>query len=416
MPIFAKFEDIRQTLAELSNTGQNPLDVRFDEIRSPVEGVVGGKRVLLFGTSNYLGLTFDADCIEAGVHMLRQSGTGTTGSRIANGTYAGHAALEKQLAQFYNKRYAMVFSTGYQANLGLISALAGREDHLFIDADSHASIYDACRLSSAEIIRFRHNDADDLSRRISRLKDKPGCRIIVTEGIYSMLGDTAPLREIAAVKRETGAYLIVDEAHSMGVLGAHGRGLCEAAGVEADVDFVVGTFSKSLGAMGGFAISDLEGFELLRVAARPYMFTASLPPSVVATVSAALSRIQHDGSLGARVRANGLRLYSGLAKAGFSLGPQPNPVVAVKMPDRDSAVTFWKQLLAEGIYLNLALPPATPGSLALLRSSVNALHTDEQIDCAVAAMCRVGARLGIIPAQIVRHRANRAEKIALPAE
>ncbi|MFZ5835929.1 MAG: serine palmitoyltransferase [Pseudomonadota bacterium] len=417
MSIFAKFEDIRRTLEDLSITGQNPLNVHFDEIRSPVEGIVNGRRVLLFGTSNYLGLTFDADCIEAGVHMLRQSGTGTTGSRIANGTYAGHAALEKQLAQFYGKRSAMVFSTGYQANLGLISALAGREDHLFIDADSHASIYDACRLSSAEIIRFRHNDADDLARRIGRLKGKPGCRIIVTEGIYSMLGDTAPLREIAAVKRATGAYLIVDEAHSMGVLGTRGRGLCEAAGVEADVDFVVGTFSKSLGAMGGFAISDLEGFDLLRVAARPYMFTASLPPSIIATVSAALARISHDGSLGMRVRANGLRLYTGLAQAGFPLGPQPNPVVAVKMPDRDTAVEFWKQLLAEGVYLNLALPPATPGSLALLRSSVNALHTDEQIDCAIAALCRVGVRLGVI-----KRPAGRAapvmqpEKIALPAE
>jgi len=416
MSIFAKFEDIRQTLAGLSESGQNPLDVRFDEIRSPVEGVVDGRRVLLFGTSNYLGLTFDADCVEAGVHMLRQSGTGTTGSRIANGTYAGHASLEKQLAQFYNKRSAMVFSTGYQANLGLISALAGREDHLFIDADSHASIYDACRLSSAEIIRFRHNDADDLARRIARLKGKPGCRIIVTEGIYSMLGDTAPLREIAAVKRETNSYLIVDEAHSMGVLGARGRGLCEAADVEADVDFVVGTFSKSLGAMGGFAISDLEGFDLLRVAARPYMFTASLPPSIIATVSAALMRISQDAALGMRVRANGLRLYTGLAQAGFSLGPQPNPVVAVKMPDRETAVEFWKQLLAEGVYLNLALPPATPGSLALLRSSVNALHTDEQIDCAITALCRVGLRLGILEKPAARVIAPQAEKIALPAE
>ncbi|HEX4890639.1 MAG TPA: aminotransferase class I/II-fold pyridoxal phosphate-dependent enzyme [Alphaproteobacteria bacterium] len=416
MSIFDKFADIRNTLAELSANGQNPLEVRFDEINSPVEGMVGGKRVLLFGTSNYLGLTFDADCIEAGVHMLRESGTGTTGSRIANGTYTGHASLESQLANFYGKRTAMVFSTGYQANLGLISALAGREDHLFIDADSHASIYDACRLSSAEVIRFRHNDADDLARRIARLKDKPGCRIIVTEGIYSMLGDTAPLREIAAVKRETGSYLIVDEAHSMGVLGARGRGLCEAAGVEADVDFVVGTFSKSLGAMGGFAVSDLEGFDLLRVAARPYMFTASLPPSIVATVSAALHRIQKDPSLGGRVRANGLRLYRGLQKAGFLLGPQPNPVVAVKMPDRECAVTFWKYLLSEGVYLNLALPPATPGSLALLRSSVNAQHTDEQIDCAIAAITRVGVRLGLIKPAAPGLRVNHPEKLPLPAE
>ena len=161
---------------------------------------------------------------------------------------------------------------------------------------------------------------------------------------------------------------------------------------------------------------DLEGFDLLRVAARPYMFTASLPPSIIATVSAALARIRQDGALGMRVRANGLRLYTGLAQAGFSLGPQPNPVVAVKMPDRETAVEFWKQLLVEGIYLNLALPPATPGSLALLRSSVNALHTDEQIDCAIAALCRVGARLGIVTKPAARSSAQRAEKIALPAE
>lgn len=396
MSIFAKFDDLRVILAGLSQAGKNPLDVRFDEILSPAEGIVGGKRVLLFGTSNYLGLTFDSDCVEAGVQQLRQSGTGTTGSRIANGTYAGHAALEKQLAHFYNKRSAMLFSTGYQANLGLISALAGREDHLFIDADSHASIYDACKLSAAEVIRFRHNDADDLFRRMRRLKGRPGCRIIVTEGIYSMLGDTAPLKEIAAVKREAGAYLIVDEAHSLGVLGQHGRGLCESAGVEDDVDFVVGTFSKSLGAVGGFAVSDLPGFELLRVASRPYMFTASLPPSIIATVSAALARLQRDPNLCIRVRANGQRLYRGLEMAGFALGPKPNPVVAVKMPDRETAVEFWNHLLGEGIYLNLALPPATPGSLALLRSSVNAFHTDEQIDRAIEAICAVGQRLGVI--------------------
>ncbi|HAK64182.1 MAG TPA: 8-amino-7-oxononanoate synthase [Alphaproteobacteria bacterium] len=413
MPIFDKFSDIRDALGALAQTGQNPLSVRFDEILSPAEGVVENRRVLLFGTSNYLGLTFDPDCVEAGVQMLRKSGTGTTGSRIANGTYAGHAALEKQLAQFYGKRSAMVFSTGYQANLGLISALAGREDHLLIDADSHASIYDACRLSAAEIIRFRHNDAEDLAKRISRLKGRPGCRIIVTEGIYSMLGDAAPLREIAAVKRETGAYLIVDEAHSMGVLGNRGRGLCEAAGVEADVDFVAGTFSKSLGAVGGFAVSDLEGFDLLRVASRPYMFTASLPPSIIASVSAALHKISSDPALGRKVRDNGLRFYRGLARQGFELGPSPNPVVAIKMPDREMAVEFWKQLLKEGVYLNLALPPATPSSLALLRASVNAVHSDEHIDRAIAAITRVGQRLGMIAPQA---SAVNGAKIPLPAE
>ena len=301
----------------------------------------------------------------------------------------------------------MIFTTGYQANLGLISTLAGREDHLLIDADCHASIYDASRLGAAEVIRFRHNDPDDLARRLRRLEGRPGDRIVVTEGIYSMLGDTAPLREIAAVKRELGACLIVDEAHSLGILGERGRGLCEAAGVEADVDFIVGTFSKSLGAIGGFAASDLPGFELLRVVCRPFMFTASLPPAVVASVNASLERIARDPSLGRRVLENARRLYFGLTAAGFQVGPEPNPIVAVKMPDRETAVRFWNRLIEEGLYVNLALPPATPASLSLIRSSVSAAHEEAQIDRAVSIMTAVGHELHVLE--------RRASAAALPA-
>ncbi|MDB5393057.1 MAG: 8-amino-7-oxononanoate synthase, partial [Rhodospirillales bacterium] len=298
--------------------------------------------------------------------------------------------------EFYGRRSAMVFTTGYQANLGLISTLAGRGDHLLIDADSHASIYDACKLSAGEIIRFRHNDPMDLARRLRRLEGLPGSRIVVTEGLFSMLGDTAPLREIAAVKREMGAYLIVDEAHSMGVLGKNGRGLSEAVGVEADVDFIVGTFSKSLGAIGGFAVSDIPDFDLLRVACRPYMFTASLPPAVIASVTASLQRVATDKLLGARVLANSRRFYHGLAQAGFNIGPEPNPIVAVKIADREVAVKFWNELIVRGIYLNLALPPATPGSQSLIRSSVSAAHTEAQIDRAVSIMKDTGYRLGVL--------------------
>jgi 8-amino-7-oxononanoate synthase len=354
-----------------------------------------GRPCLLFGTNNYLGLTFDATCIEASVRSVHEAGTGTTGSRIANGTYGDHALLERRMAEFYAKRSAMVFTTGYQANLGLISTLAGREDHLLIDADSHASIYDACKLGTAQVIRFRHNDPEDLARRLGRLKGNPGSRIIVTEGIFSMLGDSAPLREIAAVKRQMGATLIIDEAHSLGIRGKNGRGVCEEAGVESDVDFVVGTFSKSLGAIGGFAVSDLPDFDLLRVACRPYMFTASLPPAVVGSVTAALARISSDESLGARVRSNSNRLYSGLAAAGFEVGPEPNPVVALKMTDMETAVRFWNRLIDRGIYANLALPPATPGSLSLIRCSISAAHTQEQIDRAISVMVAVGRELRI---------------------
>jgi 8-amino-7-oxononanoate synthase len=396
MSLSAKFAAIRAGIDSLSAMGRNPFDIRFEKILSPTVALLDGRPILLLGTNNYLGLTFDAACVAESVTAVQELGTGTTGSRIANGTYSDHALLERRIAEFYGKRSAMVFTTGYQANLGLISTLAGRDDHLLIDADSHASIYDASRLGAAEVIRFRHNDPEDLACRLRRLEGRPGDRIIVTEGIYSMLGDTAPLREIAAVKREMGACLIVDEAHSLGILGEHGRGLCEAAGVEADVDFVVGTFSKSLGAIGGFATSDLAGFELLRFVCRPYMFTASLPPAVIASVTASLVRLSTDRSLGARVLSNSRKLYFGLARAGFEVGPEPNPIVAVKMPNKETAAKFWNRLVDEGLYVNLALPPATPGSLSLIRSSVSSAHTEAQIDRAVSIMTAIGSELRVL--------------------
>ena len=396
MALFSKFDDMRAAMDALAALGRNPFDVRFEKIVSATEAVLEGRPCLLFGTNNYLGLTFDETCIAASARSLHDGGTGTTGSRIANGTYSDHALLEQRIAEFYGKRGAMIFTTGYQANLGLISTLAARGDHLLIDADSHASIYDACKLSSAEVIRFRHNDPEDLARRLGRLKDHPGNRIIVTEGIFSMLGDSAPLREIADVKREMGATLIVDEAHSLGTRGKNGRGVCEDAGVESEVDFVVGTFSKSLGAIGGFAVSDLPDFDLLRLACRPYMFTASLPPAVVASVIAALSRISTDASLGARVRANSIKLYRALTLAGFEVGPEPNAIVALKMPDKEIAVRFWNQLIDRGVYANLALPPATPASLSLIRCSISAAHTEAQIDRALSIMVAAGRELGIL--------------------
>jgi 8-amino-7-oxononanoate synthase len=396
MALFSKFDDLRAAIDALAAGGRNPFDVRFERIVSATEAVLEGRPCLLFGTNNYLGLTFDETCIAASVRSVHDSGTGTTGSRIANGTYSDHALLEQRIAEFYGKRAAMIFTTGYQANLGLISTLAGRGDHLLIDADSHASIYDACKLSTAEVIRFRHNDPEDLARRLGRLKGHTGNRIIVTEGIFSMLGDSAPLREIAAVKREMGATLMVDEAHSLGTRGKNGRGVCEDAGVENEVDFIVGTFSKSLGAIGGFAVSDLPDFDLLRIACRPYMFTASLPPAVVGSVTAALSRISTDQSLGARVRFNSVRLYRALKLAGFEVGPEPNAIVALKMTDKETAVRFWNRLIDRGVYANLALPPATPGSLSLIRCSISAAHTEAQIDRALSAMVAVGRELGIL--------------------
>jgi len=401
MTILAKHAAQRLVYDTLHSHG---VDVEFDSVLSPTEGMLGGRKTILLGTNNYLGLTFDADCIEKSVEATRNQGTGTTGSRVANGTYGGHIQLERALADFYGREHAMVFSTGYQANLGVLSTLVGRGDHLLLDADSHASIYDGSRLGGAEVIRFRHNNPDDLYKRLRRLEGAPGDRLIVVEGIYSMLGDTSPLKEIAAVKRETGAYLLVDEAHSLGVLGATGRGLAEAAGVEADVDFIVGTFSKSLGSVGGFCVSDSADFDVLRLVCRPYMFTASLPPGVVASTLEALVKLQAEPELRANLMNNAKRLYDGLCAMGYQTGPQVNPIVAVAMPDQETAVMAWKALLEAGLYLNLAIPPATPSNVCLLRSSISAAHTPKQIDTALALFADVGRQLGLLPAD--RRRAG----------
>jgi len=393
-----KYAELKQSRGRLGSMGRDPFTVTFDAMLSPTEGVLEGRPVTLFGSNNYLGLTFDAGCTDDAVAALRSHGTGTTGSRIANGTYSAHSALEEKLARFLGRRQAMVFTTGYQANLGILSALAGRDDHLLLDADGHASIYDGARLSAAQVTRFRHNDPDDLYRRLKLLAERgdgAGEALIVVEGIYSMLGDSAPLREIAAVKREMGAYLLVDEAHSLGVLGESGRGLAEQAGVEADVDYVLGTFSKSLGSIGGFCASDDPDFGVLRVASRAYMFTASLPPSVVAGVSAALDLVVERPELRARLSANAERLYGGLSRAGFALGSMPSPIVALRMPDPVMAAIVWNRLLDAGIYVNLALPPATPGGQSLLRTSVTASHTPAQIDSAIEAIVGIGREFGI---------------------
>ena len=400
MSILSKFQPLADRYDALRSQGADPFSVKFDDVVSSVEAVVNGKRTVLFGTNNYLGLTFDPASMERSIEAIRRHGTGTTGSRIANGSYDGHEQLEAALADFYGRKHCMVFSTGYQANLAMISTLVGQNDHLIIDADSHASIYDASRLGHAPVVRFRHNNPEDLAKRLNRLKDVPGDKLIVVEGIYSMLGDTAPLKEIVDVKREFGAYLMVDEAHSMGVLGERGRGLAEREGVEDDVDFVVGTFSKSLASVGGYCVSSMEGFEILRIAARPYMFTASLPPSIIASTTGALETLRREPQRRAKLTANARRFYNGLKGAGFTVGPEANPIVAVVVNDVAVATAFWKRLVDEGMYLNLALPPATPNHCAFLRSSVSAAHSREHIDFAVELMSRVGREVGLIPENV----------------
>jgi len=391
MGLFEKFTTIANGRNMLDQLGFDPFNVEIEEILSPTMARIAGREVLLAGTNNYLGLTFDPRCIEAACSATRAEGTGTTGSRMANGTFAGHRALERELAEFFGCAKAIVFSTGFVANLGVISTLTGPGDTLLIDGDCHASIYDGCRMSGADIIRFRHNNAADLEKRLRRLGDRAKNTLIIVEGIYSMLGDRAPLAEIVALKKKYGFWLMVDEAHSLGVLGRKGMGLVEEADCLEDVDFIVGTFSKSLGAIGGFCVSNHPELDLVRYASRSYLFTASPSPATVASVRQALQLLASGKDLRERLWCNARHLYDGLAKLGFSLGPEPTPVIAVYVRSKEETLFSWKGLLDQGIYVNLILPPAAPDGKSLLRCSVSAAHTHEQINHIIKAFSAMSA-------------------------
>ncbi len=383
MNLLDKFAAHRQRQGELSRDGVDPGGVVMEQVLSATEAVVAGRRTILAGTNNYLGLTFDPECIAAGQAALAESGTGTTGSRMANGNYAGHAALERELAEFYEMPYAMVFSTGYSANLGALSALLDAGDCVLLDADAHASLYDGCRMTRADVYVFKHNDPASLEKRLKRLGERAERALVVTEGLFSVLGDAAPLAEIAEVKSRYGAYLFVDEAHSLGIYGERGRGLAEDAGVLDQVDFVLGTFSKSLGATGGYCVSPHDVVGLFRFASRPYIFTASPCPSVVATTRVALRHIRERPELKAQLWDNARRLHRGLGELGLRLGAPVSPVVAVRFDEAHRAQATWRRLLELGVYTNLMVPPASPDGSSLIRCSASAAHTPEQIDSVV---------------------------------
>jgi len=380
MTIFDKFQPLAEARQQIEQNASDFLNVVMEEIISGTEATVNGRRTILAGSNNYLGLSFNSDCIDAACQAAREEGTGTTGSRMANGTFSGHVALEKELAEYFGRQSAIVFSTGYIANLAMLSTLVGPGEVILLDADCHASIYDGCRLGGAEIIRFRHNDAADLEKRLGRLENRNTHVLVVAEGLYSMLGDRAPLADIVAVKQKYGAYLMVDEAHSLGVLGENGRGLAEEAGVEEGVDFVVGTFSKSLGAIGGFCVSNHPELDLVRYASRPYVFTASSSPSIIASTRRALQILSTKPELRHRLWDNANKLYRTLQDLGFTLGPEVSPIIAARFENMEEALAFWSGLLERGVYVNMVLPPATPDGRCLLRCSVSAAHTPEQMD------------------------------------
>jgi 8-amino-7-oxononanoate synthase len=396
--LFSKFDGLIAEREALLDTGvRDPFGIVMDEIKSPTVAVINGKETILVGTYNYMGMTFDPDVIQAGKDALDQFGSGTNGSRVLNGTYKDHKDVEEALKEFYGTSSAMVFSTGYQANLGLVSAIAGKGDYIVLDADSHASIYDGCAMGNAEVVRFRHNSVEDLDRRLGRIPEDAQ-KLVILEGVYSMVGDIAPLVEMVAVAKKHGAMIMSDEAHSMGFFGPNGRGVYEELGLEADIDFVVGTFSKSVGTVGGFVVSNHPKFEVLRLVCRPYIFTASLPPSVVATAATSIRKLMHAHNKRAHLWENTRRMHKGLRDMGYTLGTETaqSAIIAVMLPDQQQAVVTWQALLEMGVYVNVARPPATPNGMFLLRCSLCAEHSAEQIDTILAAFKAAGTLSGAL--------------------
>ena len=380
MSLLDKLNAVAAARKALLPEGVEVFGTPIEEVYSSTAAKIGDRRILFLGTNNYLGLTFAPQCLEAAHIAIDREGTGTTGSRMANGSYSGHRALEQEFAEFYGCHSCIVFTTGYQANLATISGLAGAGDVILIDGDSHASIYDGCRLSGAEIIRFRHNDIQDLEKRLRRLGDRSRSTLIIIEGIYSMLGDRAPLAEIVRLKTEYSSTLLLDEAHSLGVLGRIGQGLVEETGLIDEVDFITGTFSKSLGSIGGYCVSNHAQLDQLRYVSRPYIFTASPTPATIASTRVALKLLHEGVELRRQLWSNAHQLYGRLKGLGYQLGPEPSPIIATILDTPQQAIALWRGLLEHDIYVNLIFPPAAPDGKSLVRCSVSAAHTGEQID------------------------------------
>ena len=396
--LLAKFDPIIQTREALLASGvEDPFNLVMEKVLSPTRAICNGRDTILLGTYNYMGMTFDPDVLEAGRQAMTEFGAGTTGSRVLNGTFRDHRDVEAALREFYAMDHAMVFSTGYQANLGIISTIAGKGDYIILDIDSHASIYDGCAMGRAEVVPFKHNDIEALEKRLKRLPAEAG-KLVVLEGVYSMMGDVAPLKEMVELSKRYGAMVLVDEAHSMGFIGEHGRGVAEEQGVIDQVDFIIGTFSKSVGTVGGFCVSNHPKFEVLRLVCRPYVFTAALPPSVMASSAASIRKLMLGHNKRAHLWENSRTLHAGLTAMDFKLGTETpqSAIIAVIMPDLEKGAMMWEALLREGLYVNLARPPATPAGMTLLRCSLCAEHSSEEVQTILGMFERAGKAIGII--------------------
>ena len=358
------------------------------------EVVVEGRKILMIGSNNYLGLTTDPRVREAAIEAVKRYGTSCTGSRFLNGTLALHQEAEARLADYVGMEAALVFSTGYQVNLGTISALIERGDVVVLDKDDHASIVDGALLSLGEVRRFGHNDMDHLDRVLGKIDDDTGV-LVVVDGVYSMGGDLAPLPEIIPIVKKHGARLMVDDAHSIGVMGG-GRGTPAHFGVTEDVDLIMGTFSKSFASLGGFIAGEAEVMDFVQHRARSFIFSASMPAANVAAVLAALEIMENEPERIDRLWEVTERMRTGLEEMGFEMGPSATPIIPIMVGEMNKTLMAWKMCFEAGLYTNAVIPPGVPPDQCLLRTSYMATHTDEQVDRALNILGEVGRELELI--------------------
>jgi 8-amino-7-oxononanoate synthase len=369
----------------------------FREVESAqdTEVVVGGRKLIMAGSNNYLGLTTHPKVKEAAIKAVEKYGSGCAGSRFLNGNLDILEKLEEKLADFFHKEAAVVFATGYQTNLGALSTLVGRNDEVFLDKFDHASIIDGCRFSFGKVKKFKHSDAKDLNRMLNNSSEKHG-KLVVVDGVFSMEGDITPLPEIVDAAKKHGARVMVDDAHGVGVLGKGGRGTAEHFDMEDDVDVIMGTYSKSLAAIGGFIVSSKEVVNFIRHCARPLIFSASLAPALVAAASAALDVIKDEPERRERLWHNTNKMLKGFKELGFDTGTSSTPIIPIIIGDRFKTLQMCGLLQEYGIFVNPTISPAVPPGRELLRTSYMATHTEEQLDKILDAFGRAGRKLEVI--------------------
>ncbi len=358
------------------------------------EVIIGGKRVIMTGSNNYLGLSTDPRVKEAALQALKTFGSTCSGSRYLNGTLTLHVELEEKLAEFMNKEAALVFSTGFQTNQGSIAPLMGKDDTIFCDRENHASIFDACRISFATTKKFRHNDMEHLDEILANDETRGG-RMIVTDGIFSMSGDISNLPEIVRLKKKYDTKLMVDDAHGVGVLGKHGRGTAEHFGVEDDVDLIMGTFSKSFASLGGFIVSESDVVHYVKHHSRALIFSASIPPANAAAVIATLEIIEKEPERHEKLLANASKMRNGFRELGFRVPDGITPVIPVFIGELETTFVFCKALLENGVFATPIIPPAVTEDQTLVRTSYMATHTDEQLDRVLEVFAKLGKEFSL---------------------